>query len=44
MRIEHVAMYVTDLEAAREFFVTYLSGRDYGVKSRETNEYTATME
>ncbi|MBR2936916.1 MAG: VOC family protein [Oscillospiraceae bacterium] len=23
MRIEHIAMYVTDLEKAREFFVTY---------------------
>lgn len=27
MLIEHVAMYVKDLEAAREFFVTYLGGR-----------------
>ena len=27
MRIEHVALYVKDLEAAREFFVTYLEGR-----------------
>ena len=26
MRIEHVALYVKDLEAAREFFVTYLEG------------------
>ena len=26
MRIEHIAMYVNDLEAAREFFVKYLSG------------------
>ena len=26
MRIEHVAMYVNDLEAAREFFVTFLGG------------------
>ena len=25
-RIEHVAMYVNDLEAAKEFFVKYLSG------------------
>ncbi len=24
MRIEHVAMYVRDIEAAREFFVKYL--------------------
>ena len=26
MKIEHVAMYVKDLEAAREFFVNYLGG------------------
>lgn len=26
MRIEHVALYVNDLEAARDFFVTYLDG------------------
>ena len=26
MRIEHIAMYVNDLEAAREFFVKYLNG------------------
>ncbi len=27
MRIEHVAMYVTDLEGARDFFVRYLGGK-----------------
>ena len=27
MKIEHVAMYVNDLEAAREFFVKYLGGK-----------------
>ena len=27
MKIEHVAMYVNDLEAARDFFVRYLGGR-----------------
>lgn len=27
VRIEHVAMYVKDLERARDFFVTYLNGR-----------------
>lgn len=27
MRIEHVAMYVKDLEAARDFFVKYLGGK-----------------
>lgn len=26
MRIEHIAMYVNNLEAARAFFVTYLNG------------------
>ncbi len=27
MKLEHVAMYVNDLEAARDFFVIYLGGR-----------------
>ena len=27
MKIEHVAMYVNDLEAAKEFFARYLGGR-----------------
>ena len=27
MRIEHVAMYVNDLEATKNFFVKYLGGR-----------------
>lgn len=27
MKIEHVAMYVNDLESARDFFVRYLGGR-----------------
>ena len=27
MKIEHVALYVNDPEAARDFFVTYLGGR-----------------
>lgn len=27
MKIEHVAMYVNDLEAARDFFVEYLGGK-----------------
>ena len=26
MRIEHIAMYVNDLDAARDFFVTFLGG------------------
>ena len=27
MKIEHIALYVNDLEAAREFFTTYLGGK-----------------
>ena len=27
MRIEHIAMYVNDLERARDFFVKYLDGK-----------------
>ena len=27
MKIEHIALYVNDLEAARDFFTTYLSGK-----------------
>ena len=27
MKLEHVAMYVNDLESARDFFVKYLGGR-----------------
>ena len=30
MRIEHAALFVNDLEAARDFFVTYLDGRANG--------------
>lgn len=30
MKLEHVAMYVNDLEAARDFFVKYLGGRSNG--------------
>lgn len=27
MKIEHIALYVNDLESARDFFVTYLGGK-----------------
>jgi len=27
MKIEHIALYVNDLEAARDFFITYLGGK-----------------
>ena len=30
MKIEHIALYVNDLEAARDFFVTFLSGKSNG--------------
>lgn len=30
MKIEHVAMYVNDLEAARDFFIKYLGGSSNG--------------
>ena len=37
MRIEHVAMYVNDLEAARDFFVTLLGGRaNQGYRNPDT--------
>ena len=37
MRIEHIAMYVNELEAARDFFVTYLGGKsNEGYHNRNT--------
>ena len=42
MRIEHVAMYVNDLEKARDFFVKYLGGSSnagYHNKSTEFRSY-----
>ena len=29
MKIEHIAMYVNELESARDFFVKYLGGVGY---------------
>ena len=38
MKIEHVAMYVNDLEAARDFFAKYLGGRSNdGYHNKTTN-------
>ena len=38
MKIEHVALYVDDLEAARDFFVRYLNGRSNdGYHNRTTD-------
>ncbi len=37
MKIEHIAMYVNDLEAARDFFIRYLGGRsDDGYHNKQT--------
>lgn len=38
MKIEHIAMYVSDLEKARDFFVTYLGGHaDAGYHNKTTD-------
>ena len=38
MKIEHIAMYVNDLEAARDFFVQYFGGRaNDGYHNRTTD-------
>ena len=47
MKIEHVALYVHDLEKAKEFFVTYLNGKDnYGYHNPKTDfrSYFITFE
>ena len=35
MRIEHVALYVNDLEAARDFFTIYLDGKSNQIEITE---------
>ncbi|MCR5503832.1 MAG: VOC family protein [Lachnospiraceae bacterium] len=39
MKIEHIAMYVNDLEAARDFFVKYLGGVSNGGYHNETTGF-----
>ena len=40
MKIEHIAMYVNELEAARDFFVTYLGGKSNdGYHNKTTDEF-----
>lgn len=39
MRIEHIAMYVNNLEAARDFFVTYLNGRSNDGYHNKTTDF-----
>ena len=47
MKIEHVALYVNDLEATRDFFITYLNGRSndgYHNKSNDFRSYFITFD
>ena len=39
MKIEHIAMYVNELEAARDFFVKYLGGVSNGGYHNETTGF-----
>ena len=39
MKIEHVAMYVNDLESARDFFVKYFGGRSANSYHNKTTEF-----
>lgn len=39
MKIEHVALYVNDLEATRDFFVKYLGGRSNAGYHNETTGF-----
>lgn len=47
MKIEHVAMYVTDLEGAKEFFITYFNAEvndGYHNKTTDFRSYFLTFE
>ena len=47
MKIDHFAMYVNDLEAARDFFVTYLDGKSnegYHNKKTDFRSYFITFD
>ena len=39
MKIEHIAMYVNDLESARDFFVTWFGGRANGGYHNKTTDF-----
>ena len=39
MKIEHIALYANDLEAARDFFVTYLGGRSNDGYNNKTTDF-----
>ena len=44
MKIEHVALYVNDLEAARVFFVTWLNCDGYHNKTTDFRSYFITFD
>ena len=39
VKIEHIAMYVNDLEAARDFFVDYLGGQSNDGYHNKTTDF-----
>ena len=39
MKIEHIALYVNDLEAAKDFFVTYLGGKSNEGYHNKTTDF-----
>ena len=39
MKIEHIAMYVNELEAARDFFITYLGGKSNDGYHNKTTDF-----
>ena len=39
MKIEHVALYVNDLEGARDFFIAYLNGRSNDGYHNKTTDF-----
>ena len=39
MKIEHIAMYVNDLEVARDFFVKYLGGKSNDGYHNKTTDF-----
>ena len=41
MKIEHVAMYVNDLEKARDFFVKYLNGKSNDLYHNKKTDFSS---
>ena len=47
MKIEHIAMFVNDLEKSKDFFVTYLGGKSnegYHNKTTDFRSYSMTAQ